>query len=208
MSMSTIRSGFISRGKLLLVISGLVAVSSYAMYSLHLPIKQGKMSLHATTTTTPILPTPPVKVQADTSVSDLTVATIVNSVAKVPGIDELVVLPSSDGTGYVVSATVNLANNLQLSSSTVYLAEQNDVQTFYQRLYGNLEDVEDAKVYFVMSGHIVGGAGLGRAAYKSLTTSTVASDAGFLDAMKSLPQSSQDGPQDDWFSQRDDSQIS
>ncbi|MCL6597309.1 MAG: hypothetical protein K6T81_01060 [Alicyclobacillus macrosporangiidus] len=133
---------------------------------------------------------------AGMDVPDTVVQTVARSVAPVSGLDELVVLPNASG-GYTVSAQVELG----VDASAKAAAESqmaNLAQLYFQRVYGAGEDIVDAQVYFIAGGQLVGGADLGRDAYRKLDVSATTAPGAFLQAVQSLPVRTGEGADDSW----------
>ncbi|MCL6516226.1 hypothetical protein [Alicyclobacillus sp.] len=129
-------------------------------------------------------------------VPDQVVQTVAASVGTVTGLDELVVLPNQAG-GYTVSAEVELGIDAADAAVANPMMERLS-QTFFQRVYGCGANVTDAQLYFMAGGQLVGGADLGRDAYRRLDVSALTAPDAFLQAVQALPVRTGEGADDSW----------
>ncbi len=140
-----------------------------------------------------------VSASAANNVPNSAVVAIANQLGGLQGRSpELVVTPSSTGTGYDVSATVDLGDSANTSSATWTPEVKHDVPVYFQGVFSSGQPVEQAQVYFTVGGQIVAGAAIGRASYEALTASA-STGAGWLSTLSSLPAITGEGANDRWF---------
>jgi hypothetical protein len=120
-----------------------------------------------------------------------------------PDLEEWVVLPGEQG-GYTVSATVQLLAHDPDHRGDDVIAR--DVKTFFEDVYGSGVDISDAKVYFLQAGELIGGAGLGEAAYRKINVETSTSGQDFVSLLSATTTAVSDGPEECWFATRTDVQ--
>lgn len=136
--------------------------------------------------------------QSPGNVSSATVQAIAQSLQGVNGVNELVVLPNTSGSGVTVSATVDIADHT-VPESTWSPIVQNDVRAFFTGLYKSGENVQNAEVYFTVNQKVIAGADVGVKAYQDLTTQTATGGSGFVQALASAPMVTNEGAKDIWF---------
>ncbi|WDL97327.1 hypothetical protein [Alicyclobacillus sp. ALC3] len=140
-----------------------------------------------------------VSTAAATNVPNAAVVAIADQLGGLQGRSpELVVTPSATGTGYDVSATVDLGDSANTSSATWRPEVKHDVPVYFQGVFASGQPVEQAQVYFTVGGQIVAGAALGKASYQALTASA-ATGGGWLSTLSSLPAITGEGVNDRWF---------
>jgi hypothetical protein len=118
-----------------------------------------------------------------------------------PDLEEWVVLPDEQG-GYTVSATVQLLAHDPYHRGDDVIAR--DVKTFFTDVYGSGVDIADAKIYFLQAGQLIGGAGLGAAAYRQISVETSTTGQDFVNLLSTRTTAVSDGPQECWFATRAD----
>lgn len=133
-------------------------------------------------------------------VPDSVVSQLVHQLGPILGTsDDMTVLPTDDGTGYVVTVTVNLGVSDRLSVAQWLPTAVKDVPEFFTRLYSSGVDVVDGQLYFMHGGSIVGGSGLGRSAYTALAAETATTNATFVSVLSSTPQVTAPGSAECWI---------
>ncbi|AEJ43340.1 hypothetical protein [Alicyclobacillus acidocaldarius] len=111
--------------------------------------------------------------------SDAEMDTIAASLADIPGLYDLAVLPDDRGDGqFVVSAMVEVETaSGQLPDPTVAFRDMRaDTDAYLSDLYLLKEPIAEAEITFTEGGTIVGTAGLGRSAYAHLAARTAGED--------------------------------
>nr|WP_230087850.1 hypothetical protein [Alicyclobacillus mali (ex Roth et al. 2021)] len=105
--------------------------------------------------------------------SEAEMETIAASLADIPGLYDLAVLPDDRGDGqFVVSAMVEVETPAgTISNPTVAFRDMRAVTDAYlSNLYLLKEPIAEAEITFTEGGTIVGTAGLGRSTYEHLAT--------------------------------------
>lgn len=126
---------------------------------------------------------------ADAALSNAAIDTIAASLADVPGLYDLAVLPDGRGDGqYVVSAMVEVETGTGgvPSPTAAFRDMRADTDAYLGDLYMLNEPIAEAEVTFTEGGNIVGTAGLGKEAYEHLAARAAGED--LADAMQSSPQ--------------------
>lgn len=140
-----------------------------------------------------------VSTSAADNVPSTAVAAIARSLGGLQGRSpELVVTPSATGSGYDVSATVDVGDSARTPAATWKTEVEHDVTEYFQGVYGSGQPIMQAQVYFTVGGQIVAGAALGKASYKALTASA-STGTGWLSTLSSLPAITGEGTNDRWF---------
>lgn len=139
--------------------------------------------------------------QAPTSLADVpdaAVQGVVSHLGKVPGVDQLVVLPDAAG-GYDVSATVNLGYNSLMTPADWIGTVRRDVGYYFEGVYSSGQPIADAQLYFLLDGQAVAGAGLGSAAWHSLSAEALARTGSVARQLQTMSVNTAPGPDDRWF---------
>lgn len=164
-------------------------------------------SAHADTASSSIGSLSALSMSASTDVPDSVVKAIAEDTGVVPGLEDLVVLGSATGTGYVVSATVDLGYGSSPPSNWQSQVER-DVMAYFQGVYGSGKPVSSAELYFLQDGQIIAGAGLGVDVYHKLSPAAFSTGQGFVQDLKSQPMVAGDSPDDSWFEEASAASLS
>lgn len=133
--------------------------------------------------------------RADTAASNAMIQRLTTHLGDVKGLTDMVVLPSSTRNGaYLVSATVDAA---QMEGSGTSSWMNSDLDAFFQGVYSASEPIDMAELTFTSGETIIASAGLGKAAYENLASSTMSGD--IASALKARSAKNRDGAQSAWF---------
>lgn len=109
----------------------------------------------------------------DTAASNAMIKQLTAQLAKVQGLNDMVILPSGSQNGnYFVSATVDATQATGLNSSWMNA----DVNAFFRGVYNAGEPIDMAELTFASGTQIIASAGLGKLAYENMETSTLSGD--------------------------------
>ncbi|WP_157070983.1 hypothetical protein [Alicyclobacillus acidiphilus] len=137
---------------------------------------------------------------ADPAPSDASLAKLTKALANVSGLYDMAVLPDGLGDGsFVVSAMVDVseANGSVPSASSADETMNRMVDRYFQDVYSVDMPISEAEVTFTEDGTMVGSAGLGKAAYKSLASSAMNGD--LASALLSSPMNTNNSAQEEWL---------
>lgn len=168
-----------------LVLLGVIAVGDSHLFNRTRIAQNGSVSSTA----------PHVTGQADSAPTDKMIRQMTEQLGNVSGLYDMVVLPDGLNDGkYLVSAMVNTSDMTSSDKSQLNA----DVDAFFKGIYSNSEPVSMAELTMTTEGgQIIGTAGLGKAAYQSLATSTMSSD--LATSLMEGPVIDNDTPQEAWY---------
>ncbi|RIV29336.1 hypothetical protein D2Q93_00355 [Alicyclobacillaceae bacterium I2511] len=130
------------------------------------------------------------------TVPDGVLSVIAQAVGTVKGVNELVVLPATEGSGYTVSASiaVDYSGGVFNGAQMQQLASE-----FFSAIYKNSPGVESAQLYFMDGNQIIGGSGLGRTIFEHMEIGTSSGQGGWLKQLQTGPQVTGQGTLDRWY---------
>ena len=123
---------------------------------------------------------------------------VTDSVSGVAGLDEMVVLPAKGGSGYSVTAQIDLGSNV-VNSTDASDKIQTETSKYFTGIFSSKENVVNAEVYFLVNGQIVASAGLGKVAYGELTARTGTSPFDLTASLQTMPMKTGAGAENSWF---------